>query len=74
MAMPWSKRALAIREKALGGEHPDVAQSLNNLAELALGQRNWTLAAGYWQRATKIIEHTAERGLPEFQGGRGRQG
>lgn len=28
-------RALAIREKALGLEHPDVAQSLNNLAELS---------------------------------------
>src|SRR5262245_66241105 len=26
------KRALAIREKALGPNHPDVAQTLNNLA------------------------------------------
>jgi len=29
-----TKRGLAIREKALGQEHPDVAQSLNKLAEL----------------------------------------
>ena len=28
------KRALAIREKALGPDHPDVATSLNNLAVL----------------------------------------
>lgn len=28
------KRSLAIREKALGRRHPDVAQSLNNLAGL----------------------------------------
>jgi Tetratricopeptide repeat len=29
-----TKRGLATREKALGQEHPDVAQSLNKLAEL----------------------------------------
>ena len=28
------KRALAIKEKALGPEHPHVASNLNNLAEL----------------------------------------
>ena len=29
-----NRRALAIREKALGPYHPDVAESLNNLASL----------------------------------------
>ena len=33
-AIPLAERALAIRERALGAEHPDVATSLNNLAEL----------------------------------------
>lgn len=33
-AEPLFTRALAIREKALGPEHPDVASSLNNLAVL----------------------------------------
>ena len=33
-AEPLYQRALAIREKALGPEHPDVADSLNNLAGL----------------------------------------
>ena len=33
-AEPLYKRALAIREKAHGPEHPDVATSLNNLASL----------------------------------------
>ena len=33
-AEPLYQRALAIREKALGPEHPDVATSLNNLAAL----------------------------------------
>ena len=31
-AEPLYRRALAIREKALGSAHPEVAQSLNNLA------------------------------------------
>ncbi len=33
-AEPLIKRALAIEEKALGPEHPDVAQSLENYAAL----------------------------------------
>jgi len=38
----WCKkkheRALAIREKALGPEHPETAESLNNLASLLKDQ------------------------------------
>ena len=39
LAIDKNKEALAIRERVLGPEHSDVAQSLNNLAELyyALG-------------------------------------
>ena len=33
-AEPLFKRALAIQEKVLGPDHPDVAVSLNNLANL----------------------------------------
>ncbi len=33
-AEPLFQRALAINEKALGPEHPDVAQSLENYAAL----------------------------------------
>ncbi len=33
-AEPLYQRSLAIREKALGPEHPDVAQSLENYAAL----------------------------------------
>jgi tetratricopeptide (TPR) repeat protein len=33
-AEPLYQRALAIREKALGPDHPDVATSLSNLAQL----------------------------------------
>lgn len=37
-AAPHFERSLAIREKALGPEHPDVAQSLNDRAGLLLTQ------------------------------------
>ena len=33
-ALPLYKRSRAIREKVLGPDHPDVAQSLNNEAVL----------------------------------------
>ena len=33
-AEPYYQRSLAIREKSLGPDHPDVAESLNNLAQL----------------------------------------
>ena len=39
-AEPLYRRALAIREKALGPEHPDTAHGLNNLAELYDTQGN----------------------------------
>src|SRR5215470_2947026 len=37
-AEPHLNRALAIREKALGADHPNTAASLNNLAELYRAQ------------------------------------
>ena len=48
---------------------PTSARSLNNLALLALGQRNWAQAADYWRRSHEIIERRAERGLAGSEGG-----
>ena len=50
------KRALAIREKALGPEHPDVAQSLNNLAGLYSSQSHYADAEPLYKRALGISE------------------
>ena len=36
------KRELAIREKALGASHPDVGQSLNNLANVYRDQGKYS--------------------------------
>ena len=39
-AEPLYKRSLAIGEKTLGPDHPDVAASLNNLADLYRSPRS----------------------------------
>ena len=49
-AEPLYKRSLAIREKALGPDHPDVATSLNNLAELYRAQGRYADAEPLYKR------------------------
>ncbi|HAX74953.1 MAG TPA: kinesin, partial [Cyanobacteria bacterium UBA11372] len=55
-AIPLAQRALAIREKALGSEHPDVAASLNNLGLLYIQMGNYAQAEPLYQRALAIRE------------------
>jgi tetratricopeptide (TPR) repeat protein len=61
LAEPLLERSLAIREKVLGPDHPDVAQSLNNLAQLMYDKSNWVRAAEYGRRSTDIIKRRAAR-------------
>src|SRR6266540_5135151 len=53
-AEPLLKRALAIRERALGSAHPDTATSLNNLAELYRIQGKYEAAEPLYQRSFAI--------------------
>jgi len=55
-ATPLAERALAIREKVLGAEHPDVANSLNNLAFLYQNQGKYTQVEPLYLRALAINE------------------
>lgn len=55
-AIPLAERALAIREKVLGPEHPYVAELLNNLAELHREQGDYGRATPLYQRALAIKE------------------
>jgi tetratricopeptide (TPR) repeat protein len=48
--------AVAIREKALGPEHPDTAASLNNLATLLVDQGDLTGSRTLFERALAIRE------------------
>ena len=60
-AEPLYKRSLAIKEKALGPNHPDVAKILNNLAILYRATKRETQAEELEKRAARIIS------LPEKQ-------
>ena len=55
-AEPLYERALVIREKTLGMEHPNVAACLNNLAELYRAQGRYGTAEPLYQRALAIWE------------------
>src|SRR6185295_1026440 len=55
-AVPLAERALALREKALGSTHPDVAEILNNLALLYKVQGEYTKAESLHVRALDIRE------------------
>ncbi len=64
-AEPLSQLALRIREQQLGPEHPDVATSLNNLANLYSQQGNDTMAEPLFQRALRIRERLLGSEHPE---------
>jgi len=55
-ALPIYQRALAIREKTLGLDHVDVAQSLNNLALLYNDEGKYSQAEPLLRRALGIWE------------------
>jgi len=55
-AEPLYRRALNIYEEELGANHPDVANSLNNLAALLQYQGKYADAELMLRRALKIIE------------------
>src|SRR5215470_2780458 len=50
------RRALAIREKVLGPEHPDTAESLNGLAAVLYSKGDYTGAEALYRRALAIQE------------------
>lgn len=55
-ALPLAQRALELREKALGREHPLVASALLNLATLDADVRNLEEAKTTAQRALSVYE------------------
>jgi tetratricopeptide (TPR) repeat protein len=55
-AEPLHKRSLAIREKALGSDHPNVGESLYNLASLYHVQGRFAEAEPLYMRSLLILE------------------
>jgi len=67
-AEPLYTRALAIREKALGPDHPDVATSLNNLAGLYFKQGQYAAAEPLYKRSLAILEKALGQDHPNEAG------
>jgi tetratricopeptide (TPR) repeat protein len=65
-AIPLAQRALTIREKALSSDHPDVAQALNNLAELYRAQGHYADAEPLYKRALATWEKALGPDHPNF--------
>jgi CHAT domain-containing protein/tetratricopeptide (TPR) repeat protein len=55
-AEPIHKRALAVRERALGANHVDVANSLANLGRLYYEQERYSEAEALYKRALAVSE------------------
>jgi tetratricopeptide (TPR) repeat protein len=55
-ARPWYERALAIRERVLGPDHPETALSLNNLAVMLWDLGELAAARHLLKRAVAINE------------------
>jgi serine/threonine protein kinase/tetratricopeptide (TPR) repeat protein len=64
-ARPLLESSLAIREKALGPDHPDVAQSLHGLAILLSYIGDYARARPLYERALAIREKALGPGHPE---------
>ena len=55
-ALEYLERTLAIEEKVLGPEHPDVATSYNNIGFVSASQGDYVKAVEYFKRALSILE------------------
>jgi eukaryotic-like serine/threonine-protein kinase len=62
------ERALAIREQALGPEHPDVARSLNNIANVHQTMGAYDDAKALYERALAIREKALGPEHPDVAG------
>ena len=64
-AEPLAQRALAIRERVLGREHPDTLTSVNNLAQLYRRQGRYTEAEQLQRRSLDARERGLGREHPD---------
>jgi len=69
-APPLYARALVLRERVLGPEHPDTAQSLNNLAVNAYYQDDLPAAERLMIQALRIRTARLGPDHPDTQGSR----
>ena len=66
-ARPLYERALAIRERFLGPNHPSTALTLNNLALLLHKQKAYADARPLYERALEICKRVLGSNHPHTQ-------
>jgi len=49
-------KALAIRERILGAEHPDTAQTYNNIAAVYVDQGEYAVALKWFKKAYHAVK------------------
>ncbi|MCL1808214.1 MAG: toll/interleukin-1 receptor domain-containing protein [Clostridiales bacterium] len=64
-ALEWHHKALAIREKVLGKEHPDTAESYNNIACVYDSQSDYGTALEWHRKALAIREKVLGKEHPD---------
>ena len=64
-AIPLAEQALAIRKQQLGDNHPDTAQSLNNLAGLYQSQGRYSEAEPLYKEALFIFKQQLGNNHPD---------
>src|SRR6266540_4261598 len=65
-ALTFAERALEIRERLLGTEHPDVAASIDNLASIYTGNAEYVKAEPLYRRALAIREKALGKDHPQI--------
>jgi len=60
------EKALVIREKVVGMEHPDTASIYNNIAFVYRNQNNNTEALEWYMKALLVLEKVLGKGRPSI--------
>jgi tetratricopeptide (TPR) repeat protein len=55
-ALKWYKKALAVQEKVLGSDHPDMATTYNNIASIYNSQGDYPTALEWYKKVLAIRE------------------
>ena len=53
--LPYFRKALSIRERVLGKDHPDTALMYNNMAEVYKEQGEYEKALEYYEKALTVF-------------------
>ena len=65
-AVPIARQLVALAKKVLGPDHPDVATSLNNLAEIYSAQGQYAMALPLYEQALSIVKKALGHDHPNF--------